>query len=67
MYKKHAPYLFLAPYLILFFVFIIVPVAMAVGLSFTNFDAIQRPQFVGLLNYVNLFTQDLIFLQHVLP
>ncbi|MCL2405192.1 MAG: sugar ABC transporter permease [Defluviitaleaceae bacterium] len=67
MYRKGSPYLFLAPYLILFFVFIVVPVAIAVGLSFTNFDAIQRPQFVGLLNYVNLFTQDLIFLQHVLP
>ena len=67
MYKKSAPFLFVAPYVILFLVFIIVPVSMAVGLSFTNFDAIQRPQFVGLLNFTNLFTQDLIFLQHVLP
>ncbi|MCL2202605.1 MAG: sugar ABC transporter permease [Defluviitaleaceae bacterium] len=67
MYKKHAPYVFLAPYLVLFIAFIVVPVAMATGLSFTNFDAIQRPGFVGLLNYVNLFTQDLIFLQYVLP
>jgi len=67
MYKKNTPLLFLAPYVVLFFLFIIVPVGMAVGLSFTNFDAIQFPQFVGLLNYVNLFTQDLIFLQYVLP
>jgi len=59
--------MFLAPYLLLFIVFIIVPVGMAIGLSFTNFDAIQRPEFVGLLNYVSLFTQDLIFLQYVLP
>lgn len=67
MYKKYSPYVFLAPYLALFFVFIVVPVAIAVALSFTNFDAIQRPEFVGLLNYVNLFTQDIIFLQYVLP
>jgi len=67
MYKKHSPYVFLAPYILLFSIFIVVPVVMAAGLSFTNFDAIQRPEFVGLLNYVNLFTQDLIFLQHVLP
>ncbi|MCL2286781.1 MAG: sugar ABC transporter permease [Firmicutes bacterium] len=67
MYKKSSPYIFLAPYLLLFTIFIVVPVVMAVGLSFTNFDAIQRPQFIGLLNYVNLFTQDLIFLQYVLP
>jgi len=67
MYKRYAPYLFLAPYLSLFVVFIIVPVSMAIALSFTNFNAIQTPQFIGLLNYVSLFTQDLIFLQHVLP
>jgi len=67
MFKKNAPILFLLPYILLFAVFIIVPVGMAVGLSFTNFDAIQRPQFIGLTNFVNLFTQDLIFLQHVLP
>ena len=67
MFKKNAPILFLLPYVLLFLVFIIVPVGMAVGLSFTNFDAIQRPQFIGLTNFVNLFTQDLIFLQHVLP
>jgi multiple sugar transport system permease protein len=59
--------MFLAPYLILFFTFIIVPIVMAVGLSFTNFNAISTPGFTGLLNYINLFTQDLIFLQHVLP
>ena len=67
MFRKGAPILFLLPYILLFIVFIIVPVSMAMGLSFTNFDAIQRPQFVGLVNFVNLFTQDLIFLQHVLP
>ena len=65
--KKSTPYLFLAPYLILFTVFIIVPTLMAVGLSFTNYNAVQTPQFVGLTNYINLLTQDTIFLQYVLP
>ena len=67
MYRKHSHYVFLAPYALLFTVFIIVPVVMAIGLSFTNFNAIQFPQFIGLTNFVNLFTQDLIFLQFVLP
>ena len=40
---------------------------MAVGLSFTNYNAVQAPQFVGLTNYINLLTQDTIFLQYVLP
>ena len=65
--KKSTPYLFLAPYLILFLIFIIIPTIMAVGLSFTNYNAVQTPQFVGLTNYINLLTQDTIFLQYVLP
>ncbi len=65
--KKSTPYLFLAPYLVLFTVFIIVPTVMAIGLSFTNYNAVQTPQFVGLTNYINLLTQDTIFLQYVLP
>ena len=65
--KKSTPYLFLAPYLVLFLVFIIIPTVMAIGLSFTNYNAVQAPQFVGLTNYINLLTQDTIFLQYVLP
>lgn len=65
--KKQTPYLFLLPYLILFTVFIIVPTGMAVALSFTNYNAVQTPEFVGLTNYINLLTQDTIFLQYVLP
>ena len=65
--SKKTPYLFLLPYLLLFTVFIIIPTGMAVLLSFTNYNAVQTPQFVGLTNYINLFTQDTIFLQYVLP
>lgn len=65
--KKSTPYLFLLPYLLLFTVFIIIPTGMAVMLSFTNYNAVQTPQFVGLTNYINLLTQDTIFLQYVLP
>ena len=65
--KKSTPYLFLAPYLVLFLIFIIIPTVMAVGLSFTNYNAVQAPQFVGLTNYINLLTQDTMFLQYVLP
>ena len=65
--KKSTPYLFLAPYLILFLIFIFIPTVMAIALSFTNYNAVQAPQFVGLTNYINLLTQDTIFLQYVLP
>ena len=65
--SKKTPYLFLLPYLILFTVFIIIPTGMAIALSFTNYNAVQAPEFVGLTNYINLLTQDTIFLQYVLP
>jgi multiple sugar transport system permease protein len=40
---------------------------MAILLSFTNFNAIQFPNFIGLKNYVNLITTDDVFMQYVLP
>ena len=58
---------FLLPYGILFTIFIVIPVLLAIILSFTNFDAVQFPDFTFLLNYINLFTQDPIFMQYVLP
>ena len=60
-------YLFAAPYALVFLVFILVPVLLAVTLSFTNFNAIQFPRFVGFLNYITLLTSDAEFMQFVLP
>lgn len=60
-------YLFVAPYAIVFFAFILVPVLLAVVLSFTNFNAIEWPSWVGFLNYITLITSDEIFMQFVLP
>jgi len=62
-----AAYVFIAPYVLLFSLFIVIPVAIAVALSFTNFNTIQMPSFVGFMNYVNLLTRDAIFMQYVLP
>ena len=58
---------FLSPYLLLFAVFIIIPMVIAIALSFTNFNTIEFPDFVGFMNYINLITQDEIFMQYVLP
>ena len=59
--------LLLLPYAILFSIFIAIPVAVAIFLSFTNFNAVESPGFVGLQNYIVLFTQDEVFLKYVLP
>ncbi len=60
-------YIFSAPYYILFAIFILTPVVMAVALSFTNFNTIQKPKLVGFLNYINLITSDDVFMKYVLP
>ena len=66
-HSNKAGYLFLLPYALLFTIFILTPVLLAVVLSFTNFNAIQFPKLVGFLNYINLITADEIFMQYVLP
>lgn len=60
-------YLFMLPYALMFVVFILLPTVLAVVLSFTNFNAIQFPKFVGFLNYITLITSDEVFMQYVLP
>ncbi len=67
MKKNKTTILYLLPYALLFVIFIVVPVVTAIGLSFTNFNTIETPSFVGFLNYINLLTQDDIFMQYVLP
>ena len=63
-------FLLLLPYVLLFSLFIIIPILVAWGLSLTHFDLIQAPKLTesyGLYNYVMLITQDENFLKHVIP
>lgn len=62
-----AAFIMLLPYALMFSLFIAVPVAIAIGLSLTYFNAVQAPTFAGLANYVTILTQDEIFLKNVLP
>ncbi len=55
--------LFLAPFAVLFTVFVIVPVVVSFFNSFTNDNMLQQSSFVGLANYVQLMTNDDIFLK----
>ena len=61
--KKHkASYLMVAPYYILFFFFTILPVLMSVVVSFTNWNMLELPKFVGWGNYTKLLIEDDIFM-----
>ena len=54
--------MFMAPFLILFTTFTLIPIFVAMGLSLTNYNLIQSPGFVGLTNYMNLILEDDVFL-----
>ena len=55
-------YLMVAPYMILFTLFTVVPVALSIVISFTDFNMLELPNIVWLKNYVTLFFDDDIFL-----
>lgn len=60
-------YLFILPYASIFLVFIVLLLAISFLLSFTYYDSVNMPQFVGFSNYIVLFTQDTVFMQNALP
>ena len=45
--KNKISYVMLAPYFILFFFFTILPVFMSIVFSFTDFNVLEMPEFVG--------------------
>ncbi len=55
-------YLMVAPYMILFTLFTVVPVVLSIVISFTDFNMLEFPNIVGVKNYVTLFFDDDIFL-----
>ncbi|MBE5855578.1 MAG: sugar ABC transporter permease [Lachnospiraceae bacterium] len=55
-------YLFLAPYAILFTMFYVFPVVASIYFSFTYYNILEKPRFIGLANYTSLILQDDIFL-----
>jgi multiple sugar transport system permease protein len=60
--KYRAQYMMLAPYLILFTVFTIIPVISAIILGLTYYNFFETPRFVFLDNFRRLFIHDDVFL-----
>ncbi len=56
------PYLFILPHLVFFIIFVGYPLFNGLYISFLNFDYLrpERTAFVGLQNYINLFTPDTV-------
>lgn len=58
---KATPYLFLAPALGLYLVWIVGPTLYTLYLSLTDWDGISTPHFIGLHNFIHLFSSDRTF------
>jgi multiple sugar transport system permease protein len=62
MKKNKHNYVLMAPYVILFLTFTIIPVFMSLGISFTYFNLLESPRFIGLDNYTKLLLEDDVFI-----
>ena len=56
-------YLLLSPWLFGFLLMWLVPAVISMYYSFTNFNLLNVPEFIGISNYTRIFTQDDTFWQ----
>lgn len=54
-------YILVGPFLVLFFLFTVLPVLSSIVLSFFHFDMVSMPGFAGVENYLRMFIQDDLF------
>ena len=60
--KNKMAYIMVAPFMILFFIFTIIPVVLSLLLSFTSFNMLEPPEFVFMSNYITLFLDADLFM-----
>lgn len=56
--NKCIPYLFIAPNMILFLTFMIIPILFTFYISLTKWSLISEPKFIGYANYIKLFSDE---------
>ena len=62
MKRNKTAYFMVMPFMILFFIFTVLPVLASIFLSFTEFNMLEFPRMVGMENYIRLFLDDDIFI-----
>ncbi len=60
--RNKTAYFMIAPFMILFFLFTIIPVALSLVLSLTSFNMLEFPKFIFMDNYITLFLDDDLFI-----
>ncbi len=59
--NKHAGYVFLIPWIIGFLALTLIPLIMSLYYSFTDYNMLSAPKFIGLSNYMKMFDTDYHF------
>lgn len=59
--KSSKPYLYLLPHLVIFTIFFLVPLVFGIYVSFTKWDLVRTPRFVGLQNYQTILFSNSTF------
>ena len=62
MKNNKTAYFMLAPFMLLFIIFTVLPVVLSIFLSLTDFNMLQMPHWLGIENYMRLFLNDEIFI-----
>ncbi|MCG7381289.1 sugar ABC transporter permease [Paenibacillus sp. ACRRY] len=62
LYLSRHYYVLMAPFMLIFFMFTVIPVGISLGLSFFHFNMLELPRFIGWQNYSRLFLGDDVFL-----
>lgn len=59
--QKLAPWLFLAPGIFMFAMYVIIPIFQSVNISFYEWDGLGEAEYVGMRNYVEMIDDDAFF------
>lgn len=59
--RNVSPYLFILPFFLIYGIFNLFPAIFSFFISFTKWDGVNAMQFVGIENYIRLFTGDPLF------
>ena len=58
IWRARVSYLMLAPFVLYFFLLLLLPILSSMVLSFTSYDFFNSPVFVGFDNFITLFVED---------
>ena len=60
--RKVIPYIFIAPTMLIFIVFVFLPISYAAAMSFFDWNGIGTPEFINFKNYTDLFSDPIFWI-----